>query len=182
MKASQVKEDRAGNTIGNGSYHVKHDVMELGHGIVTMVEMSQTTESVYVHYTHIENGTRATVRFSNHENNAVKFGDQLDQFATGNEILFKLGLIKRTFVPNVRLMINSRQVKKIEMETYQVADLTIQEMYALGAGANLSAFTGKLAKDSNLLIIGEEVISFEETKLNCFGQNVLIGKYIYEKI
>jgi hypothetical protein len=173
--------DNRGNEIGNGSYHVDYTVLDFQDypGINASVSMSETTESVYVTYSY--NGNSVVVRFSDHCNNATLFGDQLNGFfATKNEILYRLGLITRTFVQGTRLFINSRMVKKSEIGTlYQVSDLTIQEMYRLGAGADLTSHTGKIAKDSNYIILGEKVETQLETRLDCFGNCVPAGKYVY---
>lgn len=176
-------KDRKDNLIGDGTYHVEYHVIDLDNypQVSYTVDKSDTSESVYVRYSNAENGKSITVRFSWHENNAVKFGDQLNGYtASENEILYRLGLKTRTFIPNTFLAIAKRMVKKVEMKNYEEADLTIQEMYALGAGADISAHTGKLAKGSNWLIEGTEITEHEETRTDHFGQKVRIGKYIYK--
>lgn len=174
--------DRSGNYIGDGSHHVSYHVEEI-EGVSVSISKSSNTESVYVRYS-IDNGSELkaiTVRFSNHENNAVKFGDQLNGlFATKDEIMYHLGLKKRMFIPDTRLYISSRQLSKKSFHLYDVADKTIQEMYAMGEGADLSAYTGKLAKNSNILILGKKVEKCYITRTNIFGQHVRVGKYIYE--
>ena len=58
---------------------------------------------------------------------------------------------------STRLFIASQQVKKIDVGNYDEAPLTIQEMYALGAGASLADYKGKLAKGSRYMILGDSV-------------------------
>lgn len=173
--------DRNDNPIGNGSYHVEHYIIDLENypQVSYTVNRSNTSETVYVKYFNSENSKEITVRFSWHENNAVLFGDQLPGSATSDEILYHLGLKTRDFVPNTYLMIAKRMVKKVEMKDYKESELTIQEMYALGAGADISAHTGKLAKGSNWLIEGTVISEYEETRTNAFGNDVRVGKYIY---
>ena len=175
--------DRNDNLIGDGTYHVEHHIIDLENypQVSYTVSRSNTSETVYVKYFNSENGKEITVRFSWHENNAVKFGDQLNGYtASSDEILYRLGLKTRTFIPNTFLAIAKRMVKKVEMKNYEEADLTIQEMYALGAGADISDHTGKLAKGSNWLIEGTEIVEHEETRTDHFGNKVRIGKYIYK--
>lgn len=179
---TQSKTDRNGNYIGNGDFHSNYKVIDFDgiDNIITSVSKSETTESVYVTYSNILNSKSITVRFSEHDNNAVKFGDQLNGFfASKNEILYKLDLITRFFVPATRIYIGSQQVKKSTIALYEVADLTIQEMYLLPVNSDLSSFKGKLAKDSNRLILGEKVELLEETSTNCFGESVRVGTYEY---
>lgn len=181
----QVKLDRDGNQIGDGSYHASYNTIDFpGYPQVSSsVSKSQSTESVYVTYTNSDNGKTVTVRFSNHENNAVKFGDQLDgNYATKGEILYHLGLINRTFVPDTRLFIDKRMVKDKEVGNYQEADLTIGEMYALGKDADISQYKGMLAKGSKYLILGDKVVEEKQTGINALGQTVYRGKFIYDKI
>jgi hypothetical protein len=176
-------KDRKDNVIGDGTYHVEYHVVDLADypQVDYRVDKSDTSESVYVKYSNAENGKSITARFSWHENNAVRFGDQLNgNIASKDEILFHLGLKTREFIPNTYLMIAKRMVKKSAMKYYEEADLTIQEMYALGAGADISAHTGKLAKGSNWLIEGTEITEHEETRTDHFGNKVRIGKYIYK--
>jgi hypothetical protein len=128
------------------------------------VSKSETSESVYVYYVNTDTMERVTVRFSNHNNNAVQFGMQLDgNMTTKMDVLYRLGLAKREFVYDQGLSIWNRQVAKLQLANYEEAELTIQEMYALGAGADLSQYTGKLAKGSNLLILGDKVGFFQKT-------------------
>lgn len=175
------KTDRLGNGIGDGTYHVEYDVVNFeNESIVSSVSKSETTETVYVTYRNIENGKSITVRFSMHENNAVRFGDQLNgSFATNNEIMYHLGLKTRTFVPITRKTIWTQQVAKKRLAEYSETNLSISEMYELKAGADISMHTGKLAKGSNYLILGSTVEEIEETKMDAFGNSVRIGKYIY---
>lgn len=180
MVNMKTKVDGKGNEIGNGEFHVNYHIFEFDNGqIETRVSKSDTTESVYVYYSF--KTERVTVRFSNHENNATKFGDQLNgMWATRDEVLFHLGLKKRVFIPLVRKNIGSMTVKKVEMKNYEVADLTIQEMYELPVGTDISMFKGKLAKNSNRLIFSDVVSETVETRPDAFGNSVQIGKFIYQ--
>jgi len=183
LKIMKTREDRNGNAILDGSWNINYSVIDFSDysQISHRVSNSETTESVYVTYTNEENGLSATVRFSLHENNAVKFGDQLDgNFVSEHEVLARLGLMKRVFIPNTYLSIDNRKVKFSDIALYEEAELTIKEMYAMGAGADLSQFTGKLAKGSNYLILGTKVTEVIDFKVNSFGLKVQIGRYIYE--
>lgn len=178
-----MKTDKSGNIIGDGNYHVDYSVFDMSDypSVSCTVNESEFTESVYVRYYNADNDKSVTVRFSWHSNNAVKFGDQLDGcIATRDEVLYHLGLKSRKFVSETRLMIATRYVKKADVTLYSEADLTIHELYALGAGADLSSYTGKVAKGSNILILGKTVEEVPVTRLDSFGKEVKIGKYIYE--
>lgn len=178
----KARRDSNGNQIGNGTYHVEHHVIDLSDypQVSWEISKSDTTESVYVKYYNSDNGKEITVRFSFHDNNATRFGDQLNgNLASSNEILFRLGLKTREFIPNTFLWVMKKKVRRIDCHLYEESELTIQEMYALGAGADISAYTGKLAKGSGWLIQGTEVIEMEETKSNDFG-TYRVGKYIYK--
>jgi hypothetical protein len=174
--------DRLGNEIGTAADTADYFVYEFDNAnINSSVNISETTESVYVRYSNSENGRSITCRFSNHICNAVAFGDQLDgNFASKAEVLFNLGIGERVFVPNTYLSITSRMVKKSQVAAYDMADITIKEMYALGANADISQYTGKVAKDSQYLILGTTVEKMIERKLNMFGDTVQVGKYIYK--
>jgi len=179
----KAKSDRQDNPIGNGNYHVSYDLFDFSEFpfIVTTVNESKTTESVYVTYTNNNNGKIITVRFSWHENNATKFGDQLNgNVATREEVLYNLGIMNRTFVPDTFLFIEWKSVKKSDVKIYREAELTLKEMYALGAGADISMYTGKLAKGSNRLIIGTKVEELNVTTTDICGHIVDLGMYIYE--
>ena len=164
MNALQDKRD---NFIGDGTYHVDYEVIDfkkLGYDYIkSEVSFSDTTESVYVYYINQKNNEVAVVRFSTHTCNAVKFGIVLEH-AIEEEILYKLGIMKRKRVEDkeTRLSITSQQVKKVDAYKYEEAPLTIQEMYALGAEADLSQYKGKLAKGSRYLILGDKVREFTD--------------------
>ena len=178
----KTREDRSGNIIGDGSWSVESTIFDFNEypQIQSETSHSETTETVYVTYINKDNNKRITVRFSLHENNAVKFGDQLDgNFASKNEILYHLGLKKRTFIPNTRPYIHTQMVAKKKLGDYEEFDLTIKEIYELGVGADLSNYKGKIAKGSNYLILSDRVELCEEKKRNMLGQEVYIGKYVY---
>ena len=174
-----MREDKNGNVIGNGDYHVNYTVYDMPDGVEIHVSESISTESVYVTYQYQDK--KVTVRFSWHENNAVKFGDQLNGYLTNDyEVLALLGLKKRTFVPQTYLNIEKQCVAKKNLHLYDEAALTIQEMYALGAGANISQYTGKLAKGSNYLINGSMVELCEKTSIDSLGRIIRFGIWKYE--
>lgn len=179
------KKDRAGNEIGDGTHHSYYRVSEFNEypEIKSSVSESATTESVYVTYTNTKNGETVTVRFSDHENNATKFGDQLNGNSySDNEILHRLGLKQRVFIPDTYLMIDSRQVAMKKLDQFEEAPLTIKEMYDLGKDADISQHKGKLAKGSNYLILGDKVTEQINTGRDYFGNPVQRGKYIYKDI
>jgi len=176
-----MKTDRFDNMIGSAEFHSAYSVEDFSDypQIYASVNKSETTESVYVSYYNSDNGERVTVRFSNHMNNATLFGDQLSWDAPIDQILYRLGLATREFFPESKLFINRRQVSIKKLNQYEEASLTIQEMYELGAGADLSEFTGKLAKGSVELILGTSVESFVSKQTNAFGEIVQLGNYVY---
>ncbi len=91
-----------------------------------------------------------------------------------------LGIGKRIFIPETYLYIHKTQVKNSNAPTYEEAHKTIQEMYNMGEGADLSIYKGKLAKGSRWLILGDKVERLENKKRNYLGQEVTVGKYVYE--
>jgi hypothetical protein len=178
-----ARQDKKENNIGDGKCHVEPIIFDFSEFsfIDYKVAESNTTESVYVTYTNSQNGKSVTVRFSWHVSNAVEFGDQLNgNIATKEEVLYYLGLAKRTFVAETYLFIQKRSIKKSEVKNFEEAELTISEMYELGEGADLSAFVGKLAKGSNYLIEGNKVERKAQTTIDKLGRVVSCGKYIYE--
>jgi len=182
---SSPKKDSADNYIGDGSFHASYSTINLEKypSVSAKVSKSNTTETVYVEYHNKSNGKEVTVRFSNHQNNAVKFGDQLNgNLATDNEILHRLGLKKATFIPNKKLHIGRQFVPKKTLQNYEETNLTIDELFALGAGADISKHTGKLANGSNEVILGKTVNEHIQKRSNAFGQEVQLGRYEYSDI
>lgn len=182
-KKEEIKTDKSGNLIGSGEYHSDYttydfkEYPEISHKVVK----SNTTESVYVTYYNKKNDKKITVRFSEHENNATKFGDQLNgNNASKDEILYHLGLKDREFIPNKYLRIYTRSISKKDVKNYEEADKTIKELYELGKDADLSKYKGKVAKGSNRLIEGGKIEEMIETRQDILGRNVKIGKFIYK--
>ena len=186
IRYSKSRTDRTGNNIGDGTWNIEPHINDFNEypQIKTSVSNSRTTESTYVTYLNSENGKSITVRFSNHENNATKFGDQLDDMASNDEILFRLGLKKREFIPNKFLNIWTRQVSKNDLinNTFEEGDKTIKELYALGKDADLSDYKGKLAKDSNYLILGDKVQEETEKGRDVFGGPTTKGNFVYSDL
>ena len=179
----KMKYDRSGNLIGEGGWNVEHSVFDFNDypQVTSSISKSENTESVYVTYTNRNTNQSVTLRFSNHENNAVKFGDQLNgDTATKAEVLYHLGLAKRTFIPKTYLWIDKQAIAKKNISKYEVCDKTIQEMYAMGEDADIAEYKGKLAKDSNYLILGDKVEKHEEQTKDILGQTVTRGRYIYD--
>lgn len=176
-------EDKSGNYIGDGKHHVEYNVKDLTKKypqISQKVDKSETTESVYVTYVNNDNDKKVTLRFSNHENNAVKTGEQLNGYITSeDEILYKLDLKKRVFVPETRLIFPFSQVSKKKINQYKESPLTIREIYSLGENADISKYKGMIAKDSNYLIEGDTIKKVEMHTLNSKGEKVRIGSYKY---
>lgn len=184
---NKINTDRNGNFIGDGSIHNDYSISDFSKypQITHSVSKSNTTESVYVTYKNTENRKFVTLRFSGHNNNAVKFGDELNGDTTSdNEILYRLGLKQRKFVPIKHKIIPTQQVskKKIEDGSYQEADVTMQQLYDLPAGSDISEYKGKIAKDSNYLITGDKVQEYTETDKNAFGDVTKVGDYEYYDI
>lgn len=123
-----------------------------------------------------------TVRYSLHESNATKFGEVLGSTETEDEVLSYLGYATRTFIQAFRPFIATEQVKNKNVKNYEQAELTIQEMYALGIGADLTPYVGKVAKGSNYLIIGNTVEKSYERRQNILGEWVNVGRYEYKRI
>lgn len=174
------KYDKYDNPIGDGSYHADYKVEDFKDypQIHSSVSKSSGTESVYVTYSYRhpneDFARRATVRFSGHQNNAVKFGDQISGNSTNakNDVLVKLGLMRKIWVPRTKLSVKTQHVGKARLSEYVIADKTIDEILAMGSGANISKYKGKIAKDSNILILGNKVQKV----------NTIYGKYGYENI
>lgn len=98
-----ARTDRMGNEIGDGSYHVSYDVFDIP-GTTTRVSPASGSESVYVKY--CKDGDEfcldpITVRYSHHDNNAIRFGEQIDgrlgRKSVLDEILYKMGKAKPVF-------------------------------------------------------------------------------------
>lgn len=173
-----MKTDKFGNVIGDDS--IEYNTLDLSsYGIKTSVQKSYSTESVYVYYTL---GTiSAVVRFSNHHCNAVEFGKYIDgNNYTEDEILFKLGLKERVFIPLTEKRIETMQVAKKKLANYEEAELTIKELYALEVGSDISKYTGKIAKGSNYLICSTEVELVKVMKRNSFGDPITVGRFEYK--
>ena len=149
--------DRYGNLVGDGSWHHDYHVVDFSDmpEIDVRVSKSNTSESVYVRYLHCPTMKSITCRFSTHISNAVLYDVELNgHTATRDEILYKLGLKKCKWVANTKIHIPARQVGKAKFADYEIAELTLDEMYALGEGADISMYTNKVAKGSNWLILG----------------------------
>lgn len=174
-EAHKEKTDKEGNPIGDGTKHAPYKVEEFKEypQISHTVDKAYTTESVYVKYSNKENGKSIVVRFSEHQNNGVKFGDQLDGYAASrDEILYRLGLRKKIFVPFKVFYVEHRAVKRSRLKEYEEAPLTLEELRKLPPGTDISKYTGKIAKDSNELILGDKVEIRDSNR----------GRYVYEKL
>ncbi len=174
-----VRTDRDGNFIGDGSYHVSYDVMEFAEypQITSRVSKSASTESVYVTYGNPQNGASVTVRYSNHSNNAVSFGDELDgrmdREMMRARILYELGLGDREFIPSRVKSIPTRMVSKQDLADgkYEEADKTEEELYRLPVGTDISRYKNKLFKGSNELILADKILHL--------NVNNVRGRYVY---
>jgi len=176
------RQDKFGNEIGDGTWNIGEYVMKFPEypQISHVVNKSDTTESTYVTYSNSETEDHVTVRFSMHECNAVRFGDQLDGYsATREQVLYRLGLKKRVFIPRKKLSIYTKFLKDSDIDKYVEAELTIQEMYALGAGADLSPFVGKRSKNGKHLIMRNVVEEIEDMGRDYFGNPVRVGEFKY---
>lgn len=168
-----VREDRAGHTIGGyddeASYHVENFE---GLPIEHQVQKSLSTESVYVIYWRADIDVMerklVKVRFSWHDSN----DDVIDgnNSSARNEILSRLGFLKKKVIPYMSKKVLNRYVAKKKVKDFEMCELTINEIYELPVGTDISNFTGKLAKDSNILILGNKV------------ENVETGRYKVEYV
>ena len=149
--------------------------------IKSSVEFSDSSESVYVRYSSKKTGKSVTCRFSWHQSNAERFGDVLNGYWAGmDDILFRLGYKNRKFIPDTQLVIISRKVAKKQLALYEEAPLTIREMYALGEGADLTQYVGKIAKGGNYLILGDKVEKSVIKVRDSLGIERVRGSFIYE--
>lgn len=174
VKMQFARTDRAGNIIGDGDWHISPTIIDFSEfpNISTSVSESASTESVYVTYTNNDNGKKITVRFSFHENNAVKFGDQLNGFlASKAEVLYHLGLRTRKFIPRKELSIARNTVGK-KVGNYERSDFTLAQLFARGEGASLEDVKGKLLKDRDEVIVGGRVNSYTSPW----------GDYVYDDV
>ena len=159
--------DADGNMIGDGSIHRPYNIVDFSNypQIAHSVSKSTSTESVYVTYRNEETGDKAVVRFSGHNNNATRFGDQMVGWDNDSpyakrkedELKYRLGLMDKTL--KYGTYIGTRSVSNADLESgkYEEADITLAELYGLPAGTDISQHTGKLAKGSRELILGEVV-------------------------
>ncbi len=160
--------------IGEGDVHAHFSIEEFeGFPIRSSVQESISTESVYVVYTNEVTGAAVQVRFSGHCCNAVRFGEVIDGYGrqVREQILFRLGLATRRFVPAFVNHVITQAVAAKRLANYEMASLTLEEIKALPAGSDISEFCGKIAKDSNYLIKSDRVLSVQQG-----------GKFIYEII
>lgn len=167
IRSKVAKTDRFGFQIGDASHHSRYEVREFPNHpeVVSSVSKSWNSESVYVKYFNTKNARSITVRFSNHMNNAVLFGNQLTPAATNEEILYELGILGRKPIIEESPRIVQQQIAKKDLDKYEEAELSLQEMYKLGIGADISKYKGKLAKNSNLLIESDTI----KSKFNIVG-------------
>ena len=187
--------DREGNAIGDGIVHAGYDIREellkKYPQISYHVSKSSNSESVYVTYENTDpkysawDRPKVTLRFSWHNNNAVRFGDQLNGYAALDaEILYRLGLAKRVFVPTKQKHISRRNVSKKDIASgkYEVADKTFEELFALPVGTDISAYQNKVAKDSNILILGDKVGEYTDPNYGRYEYSELLTNPINGKI
>ena len=147
----KTSEDRLGNEIGNGTYHVNYKMYDI-EGVYSEVQESETTESVYVFYSCKMTGKSIACRFSSHTCNAVEFGDKLNgYFASENEIKYRLGLMNREAILVEKKYIPSHSVKKSTISNYEVIPHTFQELYDMPLGTDFSNYIGKIAAGSLVL-------------------------------
>ena len=181
---NKVRTDKEGNYMGDGAFHNQGHIedMSMYADVEVRLDKINTSESVYVVYTRAVGSEIKSikVRFSNHNNNGVRLGMELDgNLASREEILYHLDYATREFIPQTQLMIASRQVKKVLIPTFEECDKTMRELYAMGKDADLSAYVGKLAKGSNYLIQGTKVEEHFVKRLDAFGNEVFVGHYNY---
>ena len=177
-----TRTDSYGLEIGNGSYHVQHNVIDLTNypQVAVTVNYSGSTESVYVVYTNMLTLQSTTVRFSNHMCNAVLDGDQLDgAVATDMQILYRIGLATRTFAPATQLVIRTTQIKKALLVNLTECPFTLPELYAMGEGADISAFVGMYAKGTNRVINSSTVVREQQVIIDRYGNEKVLGKFTY---
>ncbi len=163
--------DRDGNPIGDGSWHMNYKVDEVAlsyPNISYKVDESASTESVYVTYTnndpkYPENGRpKVTVRYSIHDSNAVKFGDQLRGEAVernNGELLYRLGLKEREWIPAPSVPTRTVSKKDLKNNTYEESGLTERDIMLLPVGADIAEHKGKLIKGTNELILVDKVLA-----------------------
>ena len=163
--------DRDGNRIGDGSSHMRYKVDEVAlsyPNISYKVDESATTESVYVTYynndpKYSENERpKVTVRYSTHDSNAVKFGDQLRGEAVernNGELLYRLGLKEREWIPAPSVPTQTVSKKDLENNTYEESELTERDIMLLPVGADIAEHKGKLIKGTNKLILVDKVLA-----------------------
>jgi hypothetical protein len=132
------------------------------------VDESASTESVYVTYTNNDpkypenERPKVTVRYSNHDSNAVKFGDQLRGEAVernNGELLYRLGLKEREWIPAPSVPTQTVSKKDLENGTYEESGLTERDIMLLPVGADIAEHKGKLIKGTNKLILVDKVLA-----------------------
>lgn len=156
--------DENGHLIGDGSWHHPYHIEEFpGLNLRITVQKSATTESVYVFYMNRETLEYAKVRFSSHISNDLKYGAVIDGKSPDarNEILFRIGLMTKTFIPRFVNHIHTQYVAKKKLHLYEEADKTIAELTALPAGTDISEYRGKIAKGTTLMITSDKILSVQ---------------------
>ena len=179
---TENREDRLGNEIGNGNYHVNYNVYEI-EDVFTEVQESENTESVYVFYSCKKTGKSIACRFSSHTCNAVELGDKLNgYFACENEIKFRLGLMKREAILVEKKYIPSHSVKRTTISQYEVAPYTFQELYDMPLGTDLSKYIGMIASGSHRVIDGNMEILNPYTLDRLGNKLYQVEKFLYSPI
>jgi len=169
-----VRYDRNSHSIGDGSWHETYNVLDLGEDIETRVDKSSTTESVYVTYTNKKNGKSAKVRFSGHMSNSDKYGDTLVGFGFyKNELMYRLGLADRKFIP--KKYVPSRSVSPKKIGEYEVIDgVDMASLYQLPIGADISKYVGKVVRggENNYYeITGDKVGAYDNGTYEYYDLN-----------
>lgn len=173
--------DREGYLIGNGDYHVDYYIEDMANYPVDIqVQKSSSTESVYVHYRNREDFEQAlrddfetdirvaTVRFSHHTCNGLRFGHYLPGDSSNNriEILYRLGFAVRNVEEVYSPYIHIAPIAKKKAAQMELCPFTLAELRSRGTGADLSDVKGTVISQSNghCYIILDAVVGQSVTK------------------
>ena len=163
---------------GDGTVHNDY-IVEKIEGVTSYVTKSNTSESVYV--TYCKDDKRVVVRFSNHTCNSLEWGNVLDgNFATVNEIKFRLEMISRKAILVEKTIIGTQKCKKVDMDKYEELEYTIQDLYKMPIDTDFTPFIGKRCKNSQYVVISgiEKYNPFRVDNLG--NKHYEVEKFIYE--
>lgn len=175
--------------MGDGTWHEDYIVEDMsGLPVEVSVSKANGTESVYVHYRRtdgkelplvFDNGNgKVTVRFSRHLCNGVMDGSYvMGSIRKGNrnEVLYRLGFIDLTIEPVYEKCVPLTSVRKSRVSSLPVAPLTLEELYRLPEGTDISEMQGMYVRGTENSIIAGTYIGRRKIGVNrVYGKEIKI--------